>query len=115
MAMGAASARIPVTIAKRFMVENPFGAGPLGRFGVWEERSRSRRMRGREASKAALRAESCDADRMCWEIYSLQQLFFDRGMSESVEGIGQSLRGDFCHRQAVFDLVLGLDGWLQRR
>jgi len=25
-----------VTIAKRFMVKNPFGAGPLGRFGGWE-------------------------------------------------------------------------------
>jgi hypothetical protein len=37
--MGAASARMPVTIAKRFIVEIPFSAGPLGRFGVGEERS----------------------------------------------------------------------------
>jgi hypothetical protein len=38
-AMGAASARMPVTNTKRFIVQNPFDAGPLGRFWVGEERS----------------------------------------------------------------------------
>ena len=95
MAMGAASARIPVTIAKRFMVKNPFGAGPLGRFGVGKESSRSRRILcGREADNAALRAESCDADRMPREIYLLQQLFFNESHERVDQGNRELAQGD---------------------
>jgi hypothetical protein len=39
MARGAAIARMPVTIAKRFIMEIPFSARPLGRFGDGEETS----------------------------------------------------------------------------
>jgi hypothetical protein len=73
MARGAASARMPVTSAKCFIVDIPFGAGHWPLQG-WEKRAElSPDARGDGGKHELLCAESSDADRMPEEKYSLQQ------------------------------------------
>jgi hypothetical protein len=66
---------MPVTIAKRFIVDFPFGAGPVGRYKLLEERKAvSRCAENGEIGK--LRAKLAVVDWMQRKFYLLQQILF---------------------------------------
>jgi hypothetical protein len=99
-ARGAAKARMPVTIAKRFIVEFPFGAGPLGRFWVREEgNALAGCARGRE-SQVCSALNLLLQNTMPRELYSLQQILLNFQLLPSQRAKNGHPRRAFCPYKA---------------